>query len=441
MTSGTNDQTVADTLVPMLDALLGAELPVHIEFWDGSAVGPIDAVGTLHLKSPDALRRIVWAPGELGFARAFVMDDADITGPLAETLRALQTSMPERIGVGLAALPATLTAARDLGALGRALPPPPEEAAASGLRHSIQRDKQAVSHHYDVGNEFYRLLLGSALTYSCARFVVPNVTLEAAQDAKHELICTKLGLDEGEVRAASVGERPRLLDVGCGWGSMAIHAARHHDVDVVAVTISDEQAALAAERVTEAGVADRVEIRVQDYREIDDGPFDAISSIGMAEHVGLKRMDDYFAVLHALLRPRGRMMNHAIASIGGSKISRNSFVGRYIFPDGELLDLGNTVLAMHRAGFEVRDVENLREHYAETLRRWVANLEQRWDDAVELVGERRARAWRLYLAGSINGFEDAGLQLFQTLGVRNDDAGASGFPSTRRSWDTSNATR
>ena len=428
-------RTVADALAPMLDELLGDPLPVRFDLWDGTALGPDDAVGTLHLTSPDALRRIVWAPGELGFARAFVVGDLGVTGPVPETLRALQRSMPDDVRVGLGALPATLVAARELGAIGARLPPPPEELVPRGLRHSIGRDKRSVSHHYDVGNDFYRLVLGPAMTYSCARFVDESATLHEAQDAKHELICRKLGLSDPAVRAECPGERPRLLDVGCGWGSMAIHAARHHDADVVGVTISDEQAALARRRVAEAGLGDRVEIRVQDYRRVDDGPFDAISSIGMAEHVGAKRMDGYFAVLRSLLRPRGRVMNHAIASFGGSRLSRSSFVGRYIFPDGELLDLGDTVRSMHGAGLEVRDVENLREHYALTLRAWVANLEDRWDEAVELVGERRARAWQLYMGGSVNGFEDAGLQLFQTLGVRDDHTGASGFPRTRRSFD------
>jgi cyclopropane-fatty-acyl-phospholipid synthase len=224
------------------------------------------------------------------------------------------------------------------------------------------------------------------------------------------------------------------LDVGCGWGSLAIDCASEYDIDVVGVTISDEQAALARRRVAEAGLDDRVEIRIQDYREVDDGPFDAISSIGMAEHVGSKRMAEYFGRLHALLRPGGRLLNHAISSVGGSRLGRRSFVYRYVFPDGELLDVGDTVRAMEAAGFEVRDVENLREHYARTLRNWVANLEAEWDRAVELVGARRARVWRLYMSGSINGFEDSGIQIHQTLGVKNHLDGTSEMPLTRAGW-------
>jgi len=291
-----------------------------------------------------------------------------------------------------------------------------------------------VSHHYDVGNDFYELVLGPAMTYSCARFTEPGQTLESAQAAKHELICRKLGLNDHDLRRRSRHPRPRLLDVGCGWGSMAIHAATHHDVDVVGVTISAEQAAYARERVADAGLLGRVDIRVQDYREIDDGPFDAISSVGMSEHVGSTRIDAYFERLFDLLRPGGRLLNHAISSVGGSRLRRRSFIYRYVFPDGELLDVADSLRSMERAGLEIRDVENLREHYADTLRCWVANLQQHWDDAIALVGERRARVWLLYMSGSINGFDDAGLQLHQALGVRNDPDGTSSMQRSRRDW-------
>ena len=422
--------TAADTMEPMITAVLKGPPPIRFEFWDGSSLGPDTGPGTIRINSSDALRRIIWAPGELGFGRAFVTGEVDIDGPVADILRALQRSMPGDVGVGLAALPTVADTARKLGVLGQPLPPPAEEHVPRGLLHSMHRDKQAISHHYDVGNGFYALVLGASMTYSCGRFVDEDTPLAEAQAAKHELICRKLGLAEAR---HSDGRRRRLLDVGCGWGSMAIHAATHHDVDVVGVTISNEQAALARERVAAAGMADRVEIRIQDYREVADGPFDAISSIGMAEHVGKKRMVQYFEGLHAQLRPGGRMMNHAIGSIGGTKLSGRSFVGRYVFPDGELLDLGDTILAMERAGFEVRDVENLREHYARTLRHWVANLESNWAAAVELVGEPRCRVWQLYMSGSSNGFYDGGLQLYQTLGVKADD-GHSLMPATRADW-------
>jgi cyclopropane-fatty-acyl-phospholipid synthase len=319
--------------------------------------------------------------------------------------------------------------------VGASPPAPPEEIVPHGIRHSIRRDKQAVSHHYDVGNAFYEMVLGSSMSYSCARFVDASTSLEEAQAAKHELICRKLGLDDEVFRSGNRGPRPRLLDVGCGWGSMAIHAATHHDVDVVGVTISDEQAAYARRRVADLGLDDRVEIRIQDYRTVRDGPFDAISSIGMAEHVGHKRMRTYFDTLHDLLRPGGRLLNHAISSVGGARMAERGFIHRYVFPDGELLDVGVTALEMEKAGFEIRDVENLREHYATTLRHWVANLERNWTDAVALVGEGRARVWRLYMCGSINGFDEGRIQLHQTLGVRRHADGHSEMPPTRRYWD------
>ena len=287
-----------------------------------------------------------------------------------------------------------------------------------------------------MGNEFYRLVLGPSMTYSCARFAADGdqggdpanatVSLEDAQAAKHDLVCRKLGLD----RAPGL----RLLDVGCGWGSMAIHAATRYQAKVVGVTISEAQAELARKRAAEAGVGDQIEIRLQDYRDVAGEQFDAISSIGMFEHVGSERTAEYFSTLRALLPAHGRLLNHAISSPGGSRIGKRSFIGRYVFPDGELLDVGETTLAMERAGFEVRDVEALREHYALTLRQWVANLENGWEQAVELVGVRRARVWRLYMAASALGFEDGGIGLHQVLGVVPDGGGASAMPGTRRGW-------
>jgi cyclopropane-fatty-acyl-phospholipid synthase len=431
---GAGRNTVASTIEPMLRAVLRGPSPIPLECWDGSSIDGTGGPGRLILRSPNALRHIAWAPGELGIARAFVEGDIDVEGPLPEMLRSMQAALPDSIGVGVRALPSMVAAAHELGALGAPLPAPPEEIVPHGRRHSIRRDKQAVSHHYDAGNEFYELVLGPAMTYSCARFEDADMSLEDAQRSKHDLVCRKLGLADAEFRRSCVGERPRLLDIGCGWGSMAIHAASTYDVDVVGVTLSREQADHARRHIAELGLDDRVEIRIQDYREVSDGPVDAISSIGMAEHVGRRQMDTYFSALYRLLRPAGRVVNHAIASKGGSRMRRSSFVGRYVFPDGELLDLGDTVLSMHRCGFEVRDVENLREHYAQTLRCWVANLEANWDRSVELVGERRARVWRLYMAGSVNGFVDAGLQLYQTLGVKNTDDGRSAMPATRAAW-------
>ncbi|MBN1174864.1 MAG: class I SAM-dependent methyltransferase, partial [Micromonosporaceae bacterium] len=317
-------------------------------------------------------------------------------------------------------------AARRFGVLRGPLPPPPEEARPRGRRHSLRRDAAAISHHYEVGDSFYELLLGPSRTYSCARFLRGTEPLEVAQAAKHDLICRKLGL----------AQRPemRLLDVGCGWGSMAIHAASVYGARVVGITISRSQAESARKRVTEAGLAGLVEIRVQDYRELSGETFDAISSIGMFEHVGKRQLATYFETLRGVLPGHGRLLNHGISSVGGSQIRPDSFIGRYVFPDGELMDLGDVVLTMERCGFEVRDVESLREHYARTLRAWIANLEASWDTAVGLVGERRARVWRLYMTASAIGFDDGGLGLHQILGVVPDPTGDAGMPLTRGEW-------
>ena len=419
--------TVAGVLAPFLRAVVDPEVPVRFEFWDGSAVGPADGIGTLRVRSADAVRRILWSPGELGVARAFVAGDLTVEGDLYALLRTLHDASPRDLRrMGFRTLPTMVEAARRLGVLGRPLPTPPEECRPSGRLHSAGRDAQVVSHHYDVGNEFYRLVLGSSMTYSCARFTTSGSTLEEAQAAKHELICRKLGID------AAPGSR--LLDVGCGWGSMAIHAARHHGARVVGVALSREQVDEASRRVTEAGLEGQVEIRLQDYRELRGEHFDAISSVGMFEHVGSRRMSQYFETLHELLAPTGRLLNHAISKPGGSALGRRSFVGRYVFPDGELMDVAEVVAAMQRTGFEVRDVESLREHYSRTLHHWVSNLEAHWDEAVALVGLPRANVWRLYMAASANGFDDGGLAIHQVLGVVPDPRGRSRMPPTRAGW-------
>jgi cyclopropane-fatty-acyl-phospholipid synthase len=404
--------------------IVGDDPGVRVEFWDGSVLG--GGSGTIHVRSPDAIRHILWAPGELGLARAFIDGALDAEGNLFEMLEALQKAAPDRPAFSPRLLATAAATAKDLGVLGSRPGPLPEEARPHGRLHSKRRDEQAVTHHYDVGNDFYRLLLGPSMTYSCARFADDDMSLDDAQASKHDLICRKLGLHR----------RPgmRLLDVGCGWGSLAMHAAEHHDAQVVGVTISTEQAVLARLRVTEAGLADQVEIRVQDYRDVRDDPYDAVSSVGMFEHVGSACIGEYFSRLRSLLAPEGRLLNHAISSSGGSDIGARSFMGRYVFPDARLADVGDVVLAMERAGFEVRDVESLREHYAATLRCWVANLRAHWDEAAELVGERRCRIWLLYLTGSAVGFEDGGVSIHQVLGVVPAPDGASGIPPTRAEW-------
>ena len=415
----------AAAIAALLSHFFGGPPPVRVQFWDGTSLGPAEGDALL-VRSPDALRRMLWSPGELGLARAFVEGDLAIEGDIFEMLAVLHAASPSRVRTGSRLPSQALRAAHRLGALGRPLPPPPEEATPRGRLHSRSRDAQAVRHHYDVSNGFYAMVLGPAMTYSCARFTSDADTLEAAQESKHDLICRKLGLPD------RVGQR--ILDVGCGWGSLAIHAAQHYGAQVVGVTLSPAQAQSARDRVAAAGVDQQVEIRLQDYRDVRDGTFDGIASVGMFEHVGSSKSAEYFGAMRRLLRPEARLLNHAISSVGGSRIGSRSFIGRYVFPDGELVDVGKVVLAMEEAGFEVRDVECLREHYVKTLRAWVGNLQQHWEAAVAEVGVRRARVWQLYMAASANGFEDGGISVHQVLGVLPAPDGRSGMPPTRRAW-------
>jgi cyclopropane-fatty-acyl-phospholipid synthase len=412
------------TLAPLVERVLGSDLPIAVEAYDGSRVGPADAAATLQIKSRDALLRIVTAPGELGMARAYVAGDLDLDGDIWALL-GLRDRLPNvRLERSV-----MLELVRELGGWRaiRPLPPPPEEVRLHGRRHSRARDAAAISHHYDVSNEFYRLVLGPSLTYSCAVFRDPSDTLEQAQENKYELICRKLGLEPGM----------RLLDVGCGWGGMVMHAAKHHGVRAVGVTVSRQQAELAEKRVAEAGLSDEVEIRVQDYRDVRDGPFDGISSIGMFEHVGEAKLGEYFDRLRALVTPHGRLLNHGISRPAGqrARLPYRSFVNRYVFPDGELHEVGRVVSAIQKAGFEVRHVENLREHYNLTLRQWVANLERNWAQAVAEVGEGRARVWRLYMAGSAINFEAGRTHIHQVLAAPSTDDGVSGLPLRPRFED------
>ncbi|MDX3230775.1 cyclopropane-fatty-acyl-phospholipid synthase family protein [Streptomyces sp. ME19-01-6] len=435
----------AQRLAALAEEVLGAPLPIRIRAWDHSETGP-PHTPVLVLRHRRALRRLLWKPGELGLARAWVAGDLDIEGDLYEGLDLLAGLLWERGGgaqrrsraaAALKALrdPALRSAVRTLAGLaGPGLPPPPprEEArrARRGPLHTLRRDKEAISHHYDVGNDFYELVLGPSMVYSCAYWestATDGATLEDAQGAKLDLVCRKLALQPGQ----------RLLDVGCGWGSMVLHAAREYGVRAVGITLSQEQAAYARKRVADAGLTDKVEIRVQDYREVTDGPYDAISSIGMAEHVGSARYAEYAADLHALLKPGGRLLNHQIArrpEPDEEAYHVDEFIDRYVFPDGELAPIGRTVTQLEEAGFEVRDVEAIREHYALTLRRWVANLEAHWKQVVRLTSPGRARVWRLYMAASALSFERNRIGVNQVLAVRTPDDGASGMPLRARDW-------
>ncbi len=433
----------AEALLPLVHHLCGGDPPLRIRLWDGSEIAPAadparrprrardggGATGdgaTIVISSPDAVRRILWQPNELGLARAYVAGEIEVDGDIYSLFR-LQgllcpADRPDGWRTRLEGGRRLFAAARASGALGRPLEPPPEEARLRGPRHSRRRDAQAIAHHYDVSNDFYRLFLGETMTYSCGYFATPGTPLADAQRAKYDLICRKLGLRPGM----------RLLDVGCGWGGMAMHAAEHFGVHAVGVTVSQRQVEYARDAVAAAGLGDRVEIRLQDYRDVRDGPFDAVSSIGMFEHVGRSRLAEYFGRLHWLLRPGGRLLNHGICRPRGSRgLSRASFASRYVFPDGELHEVGIVAQAMQARGFEVRDTQSLREHYALTLRHWVRNLEQDWDEAVRLAGAGRARVWRLYMAGSAENFACGRTTVHQVLAVRPGADGASQMPLTR----------
>ena len=398
-----------------LEAVLGPDLPIAVRAYDGSQLGSADAPATLLVHSPVVFRRLITAPGELGLGRAYVSGELDVEGDLYAALAALRDRFPDLRAFGPRQWAEVLRLAGSsaLRTGFGALAVPPEEARLGGVRHSKERDAAAIAHHYDVSNAFYRIVLGPSMTYSCAVWEHEDVPLEDAQAAKYELVCRKLGLEP----------EMRLLDVGCGWGGMVVHAAANHGVRAVGVTLSRRQAEWAEKAVAEAGLADRVEIRYQDYRDVRDGPFDAISSIGMFEHVGLSQLRVYFGGLRRLLRPGGRLLNHAIARPPNARRTRfqpNTFIDRYVFPDGELHEVGNVVSTMQRTGYEVRHVESLREHYALTLRAWVSNLETGWDDAVAEVGPGRARVWRLYMAASALNYEAGRTQVHQVLAVRSD---------------------
>lgn len=378
--------------------------PFRIQLWDGTELPSTDGNGgpVFSLRSPRALGHVLRAPGQLGLGRAYVSGEIDVDD-MDATLELLDGySVPPLDTAGKARLAAAAVRA---GALRSVPRPPAAELRPRGRRHSRARDRRAVTHHYDVSNEFFRLFLGESMTYSCAIFSRGAQTLEEAQAAKLELVCTKLGLKAGE----------RVLDVGCGWGSFALHAAREHGVRVTGITLSAEQAALAQQRVRDAGLQDQIEIRLQDYRDLGGEQFDAISSIGMVEHVGNANVDAYTALLASVLRPGGRLLNHGIARLRIGDPEAGPFSERFVFPDAAPLHLSRILAAVERGGFEPTHIEGFRMDYARTLQEWTRNLHSNWDEATRLVGPERMRIWRLYLRAARRGFETGFTSVFQVL--------------------------
>ncbi|MGI8578831.1 MAG: class I SAM-dependent methyltransferase [Nocardioidaceae bacterium] len=404
--------------------------PVRFEAYDGSGFGPSDARFTIRLKTERGLRYIATAPGDLGLSRAYVAGDIDLEGVHPGDPYLLLRDL----GQWRLRRPTTnelATLVRSLG-LRRLVPPEPPaqetlprwRRTVEGLRHSKSRDAESIHHHYDVSNAFYEKVLGPSMAYTCAVFPKPDASLEEAQEEKFDLVCRKLGLEHGM----------RLLDVGCGWGGMALHAAKHYGARVVAVTLSSKQAEWGQAAVQRAGMSNLVTITHADYRDSPGRGYDAISSIGLLEHVGAHNYARYFDFLYAKLRDGGRLLNHCITRpTNRVRVTTGAFIDRYVFPDGELTGSGRIITSVQDAGFEVRHEENLREHYALTLAQWCANLKRNWDACVADVGESTARVWGLYMAGSRLGFETNEVQLHQVLAVRLTPSGDASFP-LRPTW-------
>jgi cyclopropane-fatty-acyl-phospholipid synthase len=416
-------------LADVFEKVAGPDAPVEFHAYDGSKAGPADAPVKITVRSPVAVSYLAQAPGALGLARAYVSGHLDVVGDMYSALARMARAQMVHLGFS-----ERLRLLRQLGGprvLVPRIPPPPQEVRVnrrwlSGRRHSKARDASAISHHYDVSNTFYEWVLGPSMAYTCACYPSEDATLEEAQAYKYDLVARKLGLRSGM----------RLLDVGCGWGGMVMHAAREYGVRALGVTLSEQQAQWAQRAIADAGLSDLAEVRHLDYRDVTEGEFDAVSSIGLTEHIGKAQLPGYFAFLYGKLKPEGRLLNHCITRTDGNEPARrpDGFIYRYVFPDGELEAPGYLVSLMHDAGFEVRHEENLREHYAKTLAGWCANLDAHWDKAVAEVGEGTARVWRLYMAGSRLGFERNNIQLHQVLGVKLGQHGTSGMP-LRPDWE------
>jgi cyclopropane-fatty-acyl-phospholipid synthase len=422
-------QTV--TVAGLLSRVLPGAIPFRFTAYDGSATGPEDAPIGLHLATERGLSYLLSAPGDLGLARAYVSGDLEVRGVHPgnpyEAMRVLQDSLKIK-------MPSPAEAFQLARAIGfsKLLPPepPPQEAmpkwrrVLEGMRHSRGRDAEAIHHHYDVSNRFYEMVLGPSMTYTCACFPREDATLEEAQANKYDLVCRKLDLKPGM----------RLLDVGCGWGGMVRHAVREYGVEAIGVTLSREQATWGQEAVRREGLSDRAEVRYGDYRDVPESGFDAISSIGLTEHIGVRNYPSYFSFLRDKLVPGGRLLNHCITRPENSaRATTGPFIDRYVFPDGELTGSGRIITVMQDVGLEVRHEENLREHYALTLKGWCENLAANWDACVAEVGEGTAKVWGLYMAGSRLSFETNKIQLHQVLGVRPHPDGRSDFP-LRPTW-------
>lgn len=425
------DTNVRLTIAEAVELLMKEGLPFRFEAYDGSTAGPVDAPFTLRLVNERGLAYLMTAPGDLGFGRAFVAGDLQVEGvSVANPYEAMQL-IQSKLNLKMPSPAELVHILRSLGLSNLKPPPPPPEEhlpkwrrVMEGLRHSKTRDAEAIHHHYDVSNRFYELVLGPSMTYTCAVFPHEDATLEEAQFEKYDLVARKLDLKPGD----------RLLDVGCGWGGMVRHAAKHYGVKAIGVTLSQQQAEWAQEEIKRQGLDDLAEVRFGDYRDIEETGFDAVSSIGLLEHIGVRNYGSYFTFLQGKLRVGGRMLNHCITRRDGSVGAKaGAFIDRYVFPDGELAPVGTIVTAMHDHGLEVRHVEDIREHYAMTLKGWSENLEANWDEALGEVSLGTAKVWGLYMAGSRIAFERNEIGLHHVLGVKVSEDGDAQFP-LRPTW-------
>ena len=421
------------TRMPIAEAvetLSDGGLPVRFTAYDGSQAGPPDSEYGLRLTSERGLSYLLTAPGDLGMSRAYVAGDLVIEGVHPGDPYAALVLLQDRLRFRRPGATEAVALLRGLG-LSQLRPPapPPEERmprwrrTMEGLRHSMGRDAAAISHHYDVSNRFYELVLGPSMTYTCAVYRDASDSLEVAQREKYDLVCRKLDLKPGQ----------RLLDVGCGWGSMVRHAAKEYGVKALGVTLSLQQAEWAKSAIDRDGLGDLAEVRHLDYRDVMESGFDAVSSIGLTEHIGVRHYPAYFATLRDRLRPEGRLLNHCITRPHNRTTDTGPFIDRYVFPDGELTGSGRIITAVQDAGLEVQHEENLRKHYALTLAGWCRNLVEHWDECVAEVGDGTARVWGLYMAGSRVGFERNTVQLPHVLATKTDEHGRDAFP-LRPTW-------
>jgi len=430
MTSTVNRPRPTVSIGEAISTLMPGRIPFRFAAYDGSSAGPEDATIRLHLRNARGLSYLLTAPGDLGMARAYVSGDLDIEGVHPGDPYDAMVLMMSNLRFQM---PAPNEALRIMRALGfshlRPPPPPPQEhlprwrRALEGMRHSKERDAAVIHHHYDVSNRFYEMVLGPSMTYTCACFATEGATLEEAQANKYDLVCRKLGLGPGD----------RLLDIGSGWGGMVRFAAREYGVTAVGVTLSRQQAIWAQEAIRGDGVEGRAEVRFGDYRDVKDSGFDALSSIGLTEHIGVRNYPSYFRFIKDRLRPGGRLLNHCITRADNRVTDTGAFIDRYVFPDGELTGVGRIITAIQDVELEVRHEENLREHYALTLAGWSRNLQDNWAACVDEVGIGTAKVWGIYMAGSRLAFERNEIQLHQVLAVKTDESGRADFP-LRPTW-------